>query len=252
MALCDAMNAEKPRYDAAGVEASRQAAWADERRLRYALAGGRSGGGLREALQSLHLGQPPHGPRPRLLDRRRLRAIPPRPRRRGAVRLRLRRLRPARRDGGDRARRPPGRLGRALRRADARADAAARLLLRLRPRLLQLRRGPVPLVAVAVRHPARGGADLPRRRHRRLVRHLPDDAGRAAGRGRPLLALPQPGAADPPPDLVPRRRALSRGERPQPRRPRGLGRAVAEDPALHPRPQRRGRARPARRRTGAG
>ena len=48
------------------------------------------------------------------------------------------------------------------------------------------------------------GLGLPRRRHRGLVRQLPDDARRAAGRGRPLLALPQPGAADPPPDLVPR------------------------------------------------
>ena len=132
------------------------------------------------------------------------------------------------------------------RRADARADEAARLLLRLRPRLLQLRREPVPLVAVAVRHPARGRPDLPRRRHRRLVRQLPDDAGRAAGRGRPLLALPQPGAADPPPDLVPAGHALPRGERRQPRALRELERARAEDPALHPRPHRRGRARPRR------
>ena len=59
--------------------------------------------------------------------------------------------------------------------------------------------------------------DLPRRRHRRLVRHLPDDARRAPGRGRPLLALPQRGAADPPPDLVPADHPLPGGERPQPR-----------------------------------
>ena len=78
--------------------------------------------GLRQALEPVHLGQPPHGPRPRLLDRRRLRALPPRPRRRGPVRVRLRRLRAAGRAGGDRARGAAGRLGRALRRADARAD----------------------------------------------------------------------------------------------------------------------------------
>ena len=173
------------------------------RRLRHAGPGGRAGGGLREAVEPLHLGQPAHGPRPRLLDRRRLRPLPPRPRRRRPARLRLRRLRPAGGDGGDRPRREAGRVGRRERRADARADEAARLLLRLRAGLLQLRREPVPLVAVALRHPARGGPGLPRRRDRRLVRQLPDDARRAPGRGRPLLALPQPGAADPPPDLVP-------------------------------------------------
>ena len=186
-------------------------------RLRDPCPGRRAGRRLHQAVEPVHLGQPPHGPRPRLLDRRRLRALPPRPRRRGAVRLRLRRLRPAGRDGGDRARHPAGRVGRALRRADARADEATRLLLRLRPRLLQLRRGPVPLVPVALPDPARGGADLPRRRHGRLVRHLPDDARRAAGRGRPLLALPQQGAADPPPDLVPAALSLPGGERSQPR-----------------------------------
>ena len=141
-------------------------------------------------------------------------ALPARPRRRGAVRLRLRRLRPAGRDGGDRAQGRPSRLGRALRRADARPDETPRLLLRLRPRLLQLRRGAVPLVAVALRHSARGRDDLPRRRDGRLVRHLPDDARRAAGGGRPLLALPQPGAPDPPPDLVSAHHSIPRGERP--------------------------------------
>ena len=53
---------------------------------------------------------------------------------------------------------PPADWVGAVRRADARADEAARLLLRLRPRLLQLRRAPVPLVAVAVPDPARGRA----------------------------------------------------------------------------------------------
>ena len=144
---------------------------------------------------------------------------------------------------------PPADWVEQLRRADARADEAARLLLRLRPRLLQLRREPVPLVAVAVPDPARGGPDLPRRRHRRLVRHLPDDARRDPGRGRPLLALPQPGAADPPPDLVPADHALPRGER----RATSSGcenwdELSLDDPALHPRPHRRGRARPRRRR----
>ena len=110
---------------------------------------------------------------------------------------------------------PPAEWVERVRRADARADEAARLLLRLRPRLLQLRREPVPLVAVALRHPARGRPDLPRRRHRRLVRHLPDDPRRAPGRGRPLLALPQRGAADPAPDLVPAGHPLPGGERPQ-------------------------------------
>src|SRR6478672_5993516 len=64
-------------------------------RLRGAAPGRGAGAGVREALQSLHLGQSAHGARPRLLDRRRLRALPPRPRGRRAARIRLRRLRPA-------------------------------------------------------------------------------------------------------------------------------------------------------------
>ncbi len=196
------------------------------RRLRDAAAGGGPAGGLHQALQPLHLGQAAHGPRPRLRDRRRLRPLPPRPRRRGALRLRLRRLRPAGRDGGDRAPGAPGGVGARVRRADARADEAAGLLLRLRARLLQLRPRPVPLVAVALPHPARGRPDLPRRRHRRLVRPLPHDAGRPAGRGRALLALPQRGAADPPPDLVPAHRPLPGGERPP---AAGAGGALGRD-----------------------
>ena len=209
------MSKQKPSYDAGRIEAARQAAW--EQRGDYEAPRPADGPGarLRQALEPVHLGQPAHGPRPRLLDRRRLRALPPRPRRRRPARLRLRRLRPAGRAGGDRAPGAAGRLGRPVRRAHARADEAARLLLRLRPRLLQLRREPVPLVAVAVPDPARGGPDLPRGRHRRLVRHLPDDAGLDPGRGRPLLALPQRGAADPAPDLVPADHPLPRGERPQ-------------------------------------
>ena len=57
--------------------------------------------------------------------------------------------------------------------------------------------------------------DLPRRRHRRLVRHLPDHPRLDPGRGRALLALPQRGEADPPPDLVPADHPLPGGERPQ-------------------------------------
>ncbi len=112
------------------------------------------------------------------------------------------------------------------------------------PRLLQLRRGAVPLVAMALPYPARRRFDLPRRRHRRLVRSLPDHARRAPGRGRPLLALPQRGPPHPPPDLVPAHRALPRGERPQPRPARALGRALPRHAALHPGAQRRGGARP--------
>ena len=70
-------------------------------------------------------------------------------------------------------------------------------------------------------HAARDGPDLPRRRHRRLVRHLPDDAGDDPGRGRALLALPQRGAADPSPDLVPADHPLPGGERRQHRALRG-------------------------------
>ncbi len=65
------------------------------------------------------------------------------------------------------------------------------------------------------------GPDLPRRHHRRLVRHLPDHPRLDPGRGRPLLALPQRGAADPAPDLVPADHPLPRGERSQPRAARG-------------------------------
>ena len=161
------------KYDPAADRGRAPGRLGRARRFRDPGADRRRSLALHQALEPVHLGQTPHGPRPRLLDRRRLRPLPPRPRRRRPLRLRLRRLRPAGRDGGDRAQDAAGRLGRELRRADARADAAARLLLRLRARLLQLRRGAVPLVAVALPDPARGRPDLPRRHHRRLVRPLP-------------------------------------------------------------------------------
>ena len=64
-----------------------------------------------------------------------------------------------------------------------------------------------------------------------------------------LLALPQRGAPDPPPDLVPAHHALPGGERRPPARAGGrLGRDLALHPALHPRPQRWGGGRPRRRR----
>src|SRR5215213_3820646 len=216
------------------------------RSLRDPRPRGRQRGGLHQAVESLHLREPAHGTRARLLDRRCLCPLPPRPRRRRAARVRLRRLRPARRDGGDRPRRAAGGLGGGERRADARADEAARLLLRLRTYLLQLRREPIPLVAMALRHPAGGGVRLPRRRHGGLVRQLLDDACRAPGRGRPLLALPQQGEADPTPHLVPQGDPFPRGERRQHGALRALERPGAEEPALYPRPHRRRRARPRR------
>ena len=61
------------------------------------------------------------GPRPLLLDRRRLRALPPGARRRRPVRLRLRRVRPAGGARRDRRRRAAERLGAALREPHDRA-----------------------------------------------------------------------------------------------------------------------------------
>ena len=84
--------------------------------------------------------------------------------------------------------------------------------------------------------------------NRRLVRDLPDDARHDPGRGRPLLALPQPRAADPAHPVVPAHQRLRARERPAPagaRRQRHLGRELARLPALRPRPPRRRRARPA-------
>ena len=93
---------------------------------------------LHQALGPLHLGEHPHRPRPQLLDRRRLRALPARARRRGAVRVRLRRLRPARRARRDRRRRVSQRVGEPLRRAHDRAARSPRLLLRLGAHVPQL------------------------------------------------------------------------------------------------------------------
>ena len=125
-----------------------------------------------------------------------------------AVRLRLRRLRPARRAGRDRQRRAPERLGRPLCRAHDRPARPAGLLLRLGAHVHELRRAYVPLVAVAVPDAAASGPRLSGHRHRGLVRHLPDDARHDPGRGRPLLALPQPRAPDPAPAVVPAHQRL--------------------------------------------
>ena len=196
-------------YDPQAIEARRQAAWRAREAFRTpSVLDGGTAAQVHQALRPLHLGQHPHRPRPLLLDRRRLRALRSRARRRGAVRLRLRRLRPARRARRDRRRRAAERVGRALRRAHDRTARATRLLVRLAAHVHELRRDHVPLVAVAVPDAARGGARLSRDRQRRLVRHLPDDARDDPGRGRPLLALPQPGPADRASDLVPARERL--------------------------------------------
>ena len=198
-------NARKPPYDAERIETERQAAWLD--RGDYDAPApppdGEHGVYVKSSSPftsgNLHMGHVRDYSIGDAYARFRRAHGPQR-----ADGVRLRRLRAARRARRDRAPGPARRVGRAERRADARADEAARPQLRLRPRLLQLRRGPVPLVPVALPDPLRDGDDLPRRRDRRLVRHLPDDAGDDPGRGgRHLLALPQRGAADPPADLVP-------------------------------------------------
>ncbi len=205
------------RYEAHADRGPSPGGLARARRLQDAAADGRAAAPLHQAVGAVHLGQRPHRPRAQLLDRRRLRALPPRPRRRGAVRVRLRRLRLARRARRDRRRRAAERLGAPLRRAHDRTARAARLLLRLGALVPQLRRDHVPLVAVAVPGAARGRADLPRHRQRRLVRALPDDARLDPGRGRRhLLALSRSRAADRAAAVVPADQRLRGRERPPP------------------------------------
>ena len=206
------------RYDPQAIEARRQAAWRARDAFRTPELTEGAAAQVHQALRTLHLGQHPHRPRPLLLDRRRLRTFLARARGCGAVRVRLRRVRPARRARRDRKRRVAERVGQPLRRAHDRPARSPRLLLRLGAHVPQLGRDHVPLVAVAVPHAARGRPDLPRDRQRRLVRHLPDDARHDPGRGRPLLALPQPRPADPAPAVVPAHQRLRAGERPPPRR----------------------------------
>ena len=149
------------------------------------------------------------------------------------LRLRLRRLRAAGRAGGDRA---PG-----SRRPSGSRQCGERMLEQMK-RLgfsfdydrvfYSSDEGQYRWIAVAVPDPARHGDDLPRRRHRRLVRHLPDDAGLDPGRGgRHLLALPQRGAADPAPDLVPEDHPLPRGERRQHRAAAATGTSWRSPPS---------------------
>ncbi len=207
---------------AGGLARARRGAHAGRRR--------RSSAPVHQAVGAVHVGQRAHRTRPQLLDRRRVRALSPRARRQGAVRVRLRRVRPAGRARRDRPRHPAERVGRALRRAHDRPARAARLLVRLGAHVHELRPGHVPLVAVAVPRAARGRADLPRDGQRRLVRHVPDDARDDPGRGRALLALPQPGAPDRAPDVVPADQRVRARERPPPgraRRQRQMGRGRA-------------------------
>ena len=103
------------------------------------------------------------------------------------------------------------RLGRPLRRAHDRTARAARLLVRLgRGRSCQLGRRHVPLVAVAVPDPARGGLVYRGTANVDWCDTLPDDARHDPGRGRPLLALPQPRSPDRAPDVVPAASAPTR------------------------------------------
>ena len=89
-----------------------------------------------------------------------------------------------------------------------RTARAPRLLLRLGALVPQLRPHHVPLVAVAFSRAARRRSRLSRDGKRRLVRHLPDDPRHDPGRGRALLALPQPRPADPTTTVVPPRQRL--------------------------------------------
>jgi len=205
---------------------------------------------LHQAVRALHIGQRPHRPRPQLLDRRRVRALPTRAREQGAVRVRLRRVRAAGRARRRRPRDPSERVGRALRRAHDRPAAAARLLVRLGADVHELGPDHVSLVAVAVPAAARGRPRLPRDRQRRLVRHVPDDARDDPGRGRAVLALSQPRSPDRAPDVVPARQRLHSRERPSADRAGGerqMGRGRPGQPALRARARRRRRGRSQRR-----
>ena len=108
------------------------------------------------------------------------------------------------------------RVGRQLRRADARAVRRDGLLLRLVAHLHELRRGHLPLVAVAVPRAARGRLHRRARGLGRLVRELQDGARPRAGRGRPVLALPPAGTARAALAVVRARERLRGGERPPP------------------------------------
>ena len=200
---------------------------------------GRPAGRARPQQPPVHLGRGAHGPHPQLLDRRRPRPLPARPRRRGPVLARLRRVRIAGRARGARARAGAAGVGRHLRRADARAVRLARLLVRLVAHVHELRRGHLPLVAVAVPGAARGWLHLRARGLDRLVRQLPDGARPRADRGRPVLALSRAGAARPALAVVRPRQRLRRGERPPPRRPDRLEQGRDRRAALRARPRRR-------------
>ena len=141
------------------------------------------------------VGRAPHGPRARLHDRRRRRALPPPQRLHGAAPDGLRRVRAAGRERGDPRRRPPARRHRAQHRAHPRPDEAHGLVDRLEPRGLDARAGVLPLDAVAVPEALRGRARVPQGRARQVVPERPDRARERAGERRPLRALRRRGGA---------------------------------------------------------
>ena len=228
------------RRDLAGVRRARDrgapsGALARARRVPHAQAEQGAKRRLHQGLGAVHVGQRAHRPRAQLRDRRRVRTLSARARRAGAVRVRLRRVRPAGGAGRDRGRGVPERVGDALRGAYDGPAAAAGVLVRLGADVHELGRGHVPLVAMALPDAAGGGADLPGERQRGLVRHLPDDARDDPGRERNVLALPQPGAADPARAVVPAHQRVRGGERPASGGAGEMGRDVAGEPALRAR-----------------
>ena len=234
------------------IEARRQAAWRERDAFRTPPSLEEPAAPLHQALRAVHLGEHPHRPRPQLLDRRRLRPLPPRARRRGAVRLRLRRLRPARRARRDRRRRVAERLGEALRRAHDRPAASAsaspstgsaRSSAPTRSCTAGRSGCSCTLLDAGLIYRGTGNVDWCDTCQTTLATIQVEDGA--------LLALPRPGAADRAAAVVPAHQRLRAGERPPPgraRRKRHLGRGLARQPALRARPRRRRRGRPRRRR----
>ena len=186
-----AENGHIQRYDPAAVEARWHEIW--DREGVFDVPNPAPGRHRRALLRArdapVPVGRAAHGARQELHDGRRRDAVPAPERPSRDAPDGLRRLRPARRERRDQVGPPPGGVDAREHRGDPPADAAHGLVDRLEPRALDVRAGLLPLDAVDLPAPPRGGPGVSQERRRQVVPQGPDGARERAGDRRALRAV---------------------------------------------------------------